>query len=346
MIQVGFLTAPGRVEIRSVPAPRPGPGEVVVRVRAALTDGTDLKAFRRGHPQMPMPTPFGHEFSGDVAVLGAGVDRFRVGDGIMAVHSAPCGTCYWCRADQENLCASVMETKILGAYAEQLLLPSHIVDRNAFVKPASLSYEAAAFLEPLSCVVHDAALLSPRSGDVVVVIGAGGFGLLHVALLCALGARVAVMGRHAQRLELARALGAEWTLELGLGSHTLGEARLLVEEITDGRGADRVVECTGQVDGWLAALGLARRGGTISLFGGPPPGSTVPVDTSRIHYDQLTVVSPFHFRPQDVRRAYELLCAGSVNVEPLITDRVPLGELERVFARLERGEGVKFAVLP
>ncbi|TAM78062.1 alcohol dehydrogenase [bacterium] len=346
MIQAAFLVAPRRVEFRTVPSPIPGPGEVAVRVRAALTDGTDLKAFRRGHPKMPMPTRFGHEFSGDVAAVGPGVANFVVGDAIMAVHSAPCGRCHWCRAEQENLCATIMETKILGAYAEQILLSRPIVERNTFSKPASLSYEAAAFLEPLACVVHGVSLLAPREGDLAVVIGAGGFGLLHVILLRALGVRVAVIGRGAARLEMARALGAEWGREVTLDRRTLSEARALVEEITDGRGADRVIECTGQVDGWLAGLALVRRGGTVSLFGGPPPRSTVPIDTSRLHYDQISVVSPFHFRPRDVRRAYELLAGGGVDVTPLISGRSELHELARVFERLEHGEGVKFAVLP
>jgi len=346
MMQAGFLVAPGHVEVRRVPVPEAGPGEVVVRVRAALTDGTDLKAFRRGHPQMPMPTRFGHEFSGDVVAVGPGMERFSPGDPIMAVHSAPCGACYWCRANQENLCITVMKTKILGAYAEQLLLPSHIVERNAFVKPAHLSYEAAAFLEPLACVVHNVELLAPRSGDMVLVIGAGGFGLLHVVLLRALGARVAIVGRRAERMRLAKEIGSEWGLEASLDGRTLGEAGKLIDDITEGRGADRVVECTGQVNGWNAALALARRGGTVSLFGGPPPGSTVPVDTSRLHYDQISVISPFHFRPRDVRRAYELLADGSVDVEPLISDRIPLADLGSAFTRLERGEGVKFAILP
>src|SRR5579872_3098814 len=107
MMQAGFLVAPGHVEVRRVPVPEAGPGELVVRVRAALTDGTDLKAYRRGHPQMPMPTRFGHEFSGDVVSAGNGVTEFAVGDAVMSVHSAPCGECYWCTHGEEELCESV-----------------------------------------------------------------------------------------------------------------------------------------------------------------------------------------------------------------------------------------------
>jgi len=114
-MRAGYLVAPGEIEVREVPTPIPGRGSVLVRVRAALTDGTDLKAFRRGHPQMPMPTRFGHEFSGDIVEVGEGVNEFAVGDAIMAVHSAPCGSCFWCEEQQEELCVRIMETKILGA---------------------------------------------------------------------------------------------------------------------------------------------------------------------------------------------------------------------------------------
>src|SRR5271156_617407 len=178
-MRAGYLVTPGQVEIREIPVPAAEAGGVVVRVRVALTDGTDLKAFRRGHSQMPLPTRFGHEFSGDVAAIGAGVTAFAEGDPIMTVHSGPDGTCFWCTRGQEELCASVMETKILGGYAEYIAVPPHVVRQNAFRKPDDVSYEAAAFLEPVSCVVHSLQTLAPRPGDTIAVIGDGGFGLLH-----------------------------------------------------------------------------------------------------------------------------------------------------------------------
>ncbi|HEY5339680.1 MAG TPA: alcohol dehydrogenase catalytic domain-containing protein, partial [Candidatus Aquilonibacter sp.] len=181
--RVAMLVAPQRIEIRDEPMPVPAPGGIVVRVRAALTDGTDLKAYRRGHPQMPMPSRFGHEFSGDVAAVGTTEARtshgFAVGDPVMCVHSAPCGACYWCLHGQEELCETVMATKILGAYADYIEVPAHIVARNCYAKPKGLSYAQAAFLEPLACVVHSVEFLAPQPGSTVVVLGDGGFGLLH-----------------------------------------------------------------------------------------------------------------------------------------------------------------------
>ncbi|MBV8118100.1 MAG: alcohol dehydrogenase catalytic domain-containing protein, partial [Candidatus Eremiobacteraeota bacterium] len=148
--RVAMLVAPRQIELRDEPVPAPAAGEIVVRVRAALTDGTDLKAYRRGHPRMPMPTRFGHEFSGEVAAVGEGVTTFRAGDAVMCAHTAPCGCCFWCRGDQEELCEQVMPTMLLGAYADYLRVPAHIVARNCFPKPDGVSFSEGAFLEPLA----------------------------------------------------------------------------------------------------------------------------------------------------------------------------------------------------
>ncbi|GAC1626737.1 MAG: alcohol dehydrogenase catalytic domain-containing protein [Vulcanimicrobiaceae bacterium] len=343
-MRAGYLVAPGRIEVRDDALPQAAPGGVVVRVRVALTDGTDLKAYRRGHPKMPMPTRFGHEFSGDVAAIGAGVTAFAVGDGIMSVHSAPDGTCYWCARGEEELCPSVMETKILGAYAEYLSVPKHIVARNAFRKPAHVSYETAAFLEPVSCVVHAQQRLAPRAGDTVAIVGDGGFGILHALVARANGARPILVGRRAERLALARALGIAETID----ARATTDVAAALAARTDGRGADAVIECTGAREIWEAAPSYVRRGGTIVLFGGLPGGTPVTFDSSRLHYDEIALLSPFHFTPRAVRAAYEMLAAGALDVEPLVSERFALDRLGDAFSSLDAGRGLnlKYAVLP
>ncbi len=339
----GYLVAPRRVELREDDVPSAEPGGLVVRVRVALTDGTDLKAFRRGHPQMPMPTRFGHEFSGDVAAVGANVTAFSAGDAIMAVHSAPDGTCFWCLRGEEELCERVMETKILGAYAEYIGLPAHIVERNAFKKPAHLSYEAAAFLEPLACVVHAQSMLAPKPGDTLAVIGDGGFGMLHALVAQANGAQAILVGRRSARLALAKALGIAVTLDA-----REGEVAASLRARTGGRGVDAVIECTGAAEVWEAAPGYVRRGGAAVLFGGLPGGTRVSFDAARLHYDEVRLLSPFHFTPRAVRAAYKLLAARAFDVTPLISARYPLERLADAFADLEGGAGVnlKFAIVP
>lgn len=338
-MRAAYLIAPGRLELRAAEIPKAGPGEVVVRIRVALTDGTDLKAFRRGHPKMPMPTRFGHEFSGDVATVGEGVSAFAPGDGIMSVHTAPDGTCFWCRAGQEELCERVMETMLLGAYAEYIVLPKHIVGRNAFHKPEALSYEAAAFLEPLSCVVHSVDQLAPAPGSTVVILGVGGFALLHAIVLRARGAEPLVVGRRLDRLALALELGAARAI-------VWDEAPQAVSRLTEGRGADAVIECTGVQSVWEGAHRFVRRGGIVSLFGGLPTGSQMAIDAARLHYDEVRVQSPFHFTPRAVRSAYDLLANRRVDPTPLISERYPLDRLVEAFAQLDGGAAIKYAIIP
>jgi L-iditol 2-dehydrogenase len=341
MMRSAILVQPKIVELRDLEVPKAPPGGMVVRVRAALTDGTDLKAYRRGHPQMPMPTPFGHEFSGDVAAIDPTVTKFAVDDPVMCVHSAPCGRCFWCARGEEELCESVMSTKILGAYAQYIAVPSHIVDRNAYRKPEGLSYEAAAFLEPLACVVHSLDVLNPSPHATVLVMGDGGFGLLHAMLLAQRGARPVLAGRRTERLQLARGFGVEHIINAREADVTQSIAAL-----TSGRGADAAIECTGNPEVWEAAPSFVRRGGTVSFFGGLPSSTRVSFFAARMHYDEVRLISPFHFRPSSVKRAQELLASGAIDPSPLITERVPLDEITRVFERLDGGEGIKFAILP
>lgn len=337
-----LLTAPGRIEFRDISSPVPGPGELALRIGAALTCGTDLKAWRRGHPKIPFPSPFGHEFSGVVSAVGAGVSAFAPGDAVMAVHSAPCGGCFYCGAGQENLCDSIMETKVLGAFAEEILLPAHIVSRNVFSKPEHLSFEEAAFLEPLACVVYGEGLQPIRPGETVLIIGSGPIGLLFLLLARARGAgRVIVTGRQAVRLDLARRLGADLAVDV-----TREDALPLIAELTGGRGADQVIECTGLPEVWEATPKLVRKGGRILLFGGCPAGTTATFDTGRLHYDEITLQGCFHFTPAAVAQARQLLVEGAVDVSPLISGRFPLPEVEQALLALSRGEGIKYAIVP
>jgi L-iditol 2-dehydrogenase len=301
-----------------------------------------LKAFLRGHPKFPMPTLFGHEFAGELAEVGSEVRGFSEGDEVMAVPTAPCGACYYCDRGQENLCARVMDTMVLGAYAEYIELPASIVRTNLYRKPRSLSYTEAALLEPLACVLHGLAQVRLRPDDTVVLLGGGAIALMHMLALRARGIeRVVVVARSEHRAALARQLGARAVILADAR-----EAKEPVLELTGGRGADVVVECTGQVAVWEASPALARRGGQVVLFGGCPEGTVVHFDTTRLHYDQIILLSPFHFTPRDVRQSYELLEAGDFGGAALITAQYPLEGLSEALMRHQRGDGAKFAIIP
>jgi L-iditol 2-dehydrogenase len=336
------LFAPGDLRLCDFTPPRPAPGELLLRVKCALSCGTDLKTYRRGHPMWRLPTPFGHEFAGVVVETGKGVTGFAIGDELMAAPTAPCGTCFYCHRGQENLCPQVMGKMVMGAYADFLLLPAHVVARNAFRKPAALSFEEAALLEPLSCIVHAQALARAEPGESVLIIGAGPFGLLHMLVLRAAGVReIALAGRGTDRLEWAGRLGADRVIDTAAGDAAAEVARL-----NDGFGPDLVIECTGQVEGWRDAFARVRRGGRVVLFGGCAAGTKLEVDTRRMHYDNLTLIAPFHFRPRDVRRAYELLADGCLGAGRIVNARRPLADIAGVFEMLERGTVLKCAVIP
>jgi len=309
-------------------------------VRVALTDGTDLKAWRRGHREMPFPSRFGHEFAGEVVAVGANVAPFVPGDRIASVHSAPDGTCFWCLRGEEELCATVMTTKLLGAYAEYVLVPSHVVARNAFVMPAGMSYERAAFLEPLACVVHAQRRLGARPGDVVAIVGDGGFGILHALVARATGLRPVLVGRRPERAALARELGLADVLDA-----RTADVRAELDARTDGRGADAAIEATGSAEVWEAAPALVRRGGTVSLFGGLSAGTRVSYDAARLHYDEVTLQGPFHFTPTAVHAAFDLLSSGALPVERLIGARFALDDITAAFEALDGGTHLKIAIV-
>jgi L-iditol 2-dehydrogenase len=334
-----YLVKPETVEIKEVPRPEPAPGEVLIRIKAALTCGTDLKAYLRGHPMIPMPGLFGHEFSGTIDEIGKGVKKFKAGDEVMSVHTAPCRACRYCAVELYNLCENIMHTKVLGAFAEYIVIPKHIVKQNLFLKPPQLPFDEAALLEPLACVVHGMIGLDIKQGDSVLIIGAGPIGLLHLLLAKLKGARVMISGLERDRLETARRLGADY----------IAMPSLLVDNVettTGGLGFDYVFECTGQVEVWENAVNYVRRGGTVILFGGCKQGTVVTYDTYRIHYDEITLKGIFHFTPADVREAYNLLCNSSINVRPLISGSYPLADIRKPFDRLARGDGIKYAIIP
>jgi len=283
--------APGDLRLEEVPRPEPGPGGVLVQVEVALTDGTDAKAFRRGHPLLlaETPSPFGHEFCGyDVAT----------GRRVVAANSAPCGGCVACRRGEETLCEN-LGPFLNGAYAEYILVPERIARRNLLPVPAALPSEIAAMAEPLACCLHGIERAQIQTGQTVTVLGPGPIGLMLCAAAKDTGARVVAVGGRPERRALAPLFGAE---------------------PRDGRGADVVIEAVGTKEAWHDALGLVRPGGTVLFFG----GREVAVDTFRLHYEELTLRGAFHHTPRTFRAALAFLASGAYPWERLVTHRVGL----------------------
>jgi L-iditol 2-dehydrogenase len=232
-----------------------------------------------------------------------------------------------------------MERKVLGAFSEYLLLPAHVVMQNLYHKPYELSFEEAALLEPFSCVVHPYTKIRLSTVKTALVIGSGPIGLMHLAFLNRNGVRVLISDPSSERLSVAFGMKAERAV-------SPGEVEYVVKDATDGLGVDLVIECTGQIDVWERSVSYVRRGGMVILFGGCPSGTRVSYDTHRLHYDELSLLGSFHFTPQDVKTAYHLLTEGEVNLSPLISGEFPLRDIEKAFALLMEGRGIKYALKP
>ncbi len=336
------------VRIESVPLSEPGPGEVRVRIAAALTCGTDVKVFRRGyHARMIQPPAvFGHEFAGVIDAVGAGVDAWKVGDRVVAANSAPCNCCYYCRRGLWELCEDLLFLN--GAYSESIVVPARIVDQNLCLVPETCSLQHAALSEPLACVVRGMDAVTIRPGNTVIVLGLGPIGLMFVRMCALSGACTIAVGKRADRLSAATELGANVVLDISDYENGLDLENAILRETDEGRGADTVIEAVGRPEAWEQAINLARKGGTVSLFGGCPSDAIVRLNTHRVHYDELTLLGTFHHTPHAFRRALSLISSGAILAEKFIKRSESLLELPAILSALATGaEGaVKIAIIP
>jgi L-iditol 2-dehydrogenase len=283
---------PGDLRLEDVPKPEPKPGDVLVQVEVALTDGTDLKTFRRGHPVLlrELPSPFGHEFCGiDVAT----------GKRVVAANSAA--------TDERGEPIELLN----GAYAELLLVPAQIAGVNLLPVPSALAPEVAAMVEPLACCLRGVERAGVAPGDRVAIIGAGPIGLMLAACAADAGSHPEVVGGRPERRALVPEFGA------GIG---------------DGAGADVVIEAAGTDEAWHHALELVRPGGTVLYFGGRESGAELRVDAYRLHYEELTLRGAFHHAPRHVKAALAFLASGAYPWERLITHRVRLEDVPALLA--------------
>jgi L-iditol 2-dehydrogenase len=333
------------LRIEQVDVPSVKPDEVLLRVRLALTDGTDLKVWKRGyHAKMIRPPAvFGHEVVGELAVAGKRVDaRWRLGMRVIAANSAPCLRCYHCRRGQENLCEDLLFNN--GAYAEYMRIPSRIVMENMLEVPHSVDDASAALAEPLACVLRGIHEMEVRAGDTVAVIGCGPIGLKFVRMLSRRGVRVIALARRAAPLQVARYLGAVATINVTAVTDSIAAVRALTDE---SRGADAVVEAAGNPATWRQAVEMVRRGGVVNFFSGLPSGTTVEIEPAAIHYAEIKLISPFHHTPRFFREALEAIRRGDISAHDFVTEEIALSQLPQAFQKMKSRSGeIKVAVRP
>jgi len=331
------------LRLEEVPKPEVKRGEVLVKVKAATTCGTDLKIFQRGYVEgvIKLPTVFGHEWAGKVVEVGDGVSWPKVGMRVRAGNSAPCLRCRMCQRGSFNLCEDMMW--LWGAYAEYIRVPARMVLVNMQEIPSHVSFEEAAVTEPLACVLRGAEKANLKLGDTVAIIGAGPIGLLHLLIAEKMGVeRIIMTDLVDERLDFARRLGADETVN---AQHEDPVEK--TKELTKNCGADVVIEAIGQPSTWEQALKMVRKGGTVLEFGGCPPNTEIKLSTELLHYGDVTVVGAFHTTPTHFKKALNLIASRTINVKPLITRKLPLAKIKDAFETLVFSKkDVKIAINP
>jgi L-iditol 2-dehydrogenase len=335
--------APEEIQLDTIPLPQLGPGEVLVKIGAATTCGTDFKTFRRGHPRLirEIPAPLGHEMAGTVAAVGPGVEGFSPGDRVVVGNSAPCGRCFFCRQGSLTLCEDLQFLN--GAYADFILVPARIARVNLHPIPDSLPFSTAALSEPLACVLNAFEKVNPQAGESVLLIGAGPMGVLFVQLAKIYGTPLTAIARDPEKLNNLKRLGAREVISLTREERPLEKARRVLNE---GRGADIVIEAVGLPETWELAVELVRPGGRVCFYGGCSKGTSVQLDTYRLHYEELNLFGVFHHTPAYFKKAVTLLSEGKIKPEGLVVGEIALKDYEQLFKKGMKSNPLKYAVIP
>jgi L-iditol 2-dehydrogenase len=341
-VKAAIFHGKGNIRIEEVTPAILKPGEVRVQIAVALTCGTDLKILKRGYhaKMLTPPSPFGHELAGTVCEIAGPADGpspWKIGDRVVVANSAPCGSCFFCRKGQENLCEDLVFLN--GAYAETIAVPERFVKKNMLrLKPETV-FEDAALAEPLACVVQGVEDLNLKRGQNVLVLGAGPIGLMFVALAKHLGCHVSVAGRGSNRLRAARRLGAECVFDVGKEGNIVKTvtAHASPPKLAALPHFDIVIEAIGKPETWEAAVRLVRKGGAVNFFGGCPGGTAVSLDTHTVHYSSLKLLASFHHTPRTFRRALEFIEAGVIRARDFVDGEWPLTKLPELFQQMALG---------
>lgn len=326
----------GALCVEDWPRPSAGAGEIVLRLRGCGLCGSDIAKVMA---PVEAPVVLGHELVGDVVDVGAGVERFRAGERVVAAHHVPCGQCHYCRRGSPSMCRTFKTSNLdPGGFAEYVRVPAENVLHATFGIPAHVDDETASFVEPLACCLRAVRRAPVESGDTVVVIGLGSIGCLFVQLARRAGARVVGVDPLAERTDLAKRLGAETA---GPPDAVVGS----VTELSEGRGADQVIVTGGGADVLPWAVARTRDGGTVHYFAGGG-GAALPLALAELYRRELTITTTYSSSPVDLSDAFRLVAGGDVIVAPLITQRVALDGLAAALDRMRRRETLKVFVTP
>ena len=326
----------------------PKPGQVQLKIMAALTCGTDVKIYKRGYPFLTPPFPTGHEYAGIVTEVGEGVDPSLIGKRVVTSNGAGCQYCFYCKRGQDNLCEGMEEdydeyVQMGGGFGEYINVSAAIVKANLAEFGEDTSFERAAMVEPLSVALHGVNKADLKVGDTLAIIGAGPMGLLKTQLAKMRGAKVIMVEMNADRLKKAGEMGADVLINPGEVEDVVAEVR---KAANDGRGPDAVIEAVGQPATWELAIDLVRKGGTVVEYGGCAKGTTITVDTVRLHYDEITIKGSYSATAEETEVAATLLKRNLIRAEDYISGVYPLDQAKEAIEAHMNGEGIKFVIKP
>ena len=311
-------------------------GEVLVDIACAATGGTDTKTYLRGHPKLikTIPSSFGYEFAGTVRE--SKHNRFKSGDRVVAANTAPCYECFFCKKEEFELCENL--DFLNGSFAEAIKIPSRIAEHNLYKVPDELDFKSAVLTQTLAVALQGFIKTEIKPGDLVAVYGLGAIGQCFIKLCKNYinDVQVIAIGRSPNKLDLAKANGADHLIQA-----TSANWQQELIDLSQGYGADKVIEAVGKVEAWQDAMSLVRPGGTINFFGGLAQGSKVELDTYQIHYQELKIVASFHHQPKYIKEALDLIASGKIKMNDLISHEMAMSELEQALKLMLEGKAMK-----
>lgn len=332
--------APEKIKLEDISSAQLSQDELRVKIQAAVTGGTDLKTYLRGHPRIIKETPskFGYEFVG--SVIESKSPKFRVGDRVISANTAPCYECYFCSKKEYELCENL--EFLNGSFAEEIIIPAQITKHNTYKLQDSLSYEKAVLTQTLAVALHGFYKSGIKDGDKVCVYGIGAIGQCFIKLCKTLKKDIEVfaVGSSSLKLESAKKNKADYVI-----NYKKAKVEEYISERTD-YGCDVVIEAVGKPETWEMALKLVRPGGLVNFFGGCPRGTNISLDTFQAHYLELRTVGVFHHTPQYIQEALKLITEKKIDLSDLITDIMPLAELETALKKMNSGEALKVLIKP
>ena len=324
------------IRLEEAPTPSPGPGEMLVKVMACGICGSDVVEWYR-LPRAPLVQ--GHEAGVEVVETGAGVSQYKKGDRLFIAPKAPCMKCIYCLKGHYPQCSAIQD-RLPGAFAEYILVPKELVASGVYRLPDNVSYDQATFIEPLACVVRAQRLASIEAGQTVLILGSGMSGLLHIQLAKHKQCKVMATDANKRRLELARNFGAD---------HVADAAADVPEELLrfNGRKADAVIVATSALSALKQAWESVDMGGVVVLFTVPGPDKEVVVPINDFWRKEIRICTSYDGGPQDIEEAIDLIASRVIQVDDLITHRLPLKDADKGFRLLLAGdESLKVIIKP